>query len=68
MDRPPKVRRRIVGSTSLDRAALAARFTTAPARTVLTGQSSTDRYAVMGREEQVRALILDERRQSMDAP
>ena len=52
--RPPKVRRRIVGSTSLDRAALAARFTTAPARTVLTGQSSTDRYAVMGREERVR--------------
>ena len=52
--RPPKVRRRVVGSTSLDRAALAARFTTAPAQTVLTGQSSTDRYAVMGREERVR--------------
>lgn len=52
--RPPKVLRRVVGSTSLDRAALAARFTTVPARTVLTGQSSTDRYAVMGREERVR--------------
>lgn len=51
--RPPKVRRRVVGSISLDRAALAARFTTVPARTVLTGQSSTDRYAVMGREERV---------------
>lgn len=52
--RPPKVRRRVVGSTPLDRAALAVRFTTVPARTVLTGQSSTDCYAVMGREERVR--------------
>ena len=51
---PPKVRRRVVGSTALDRATLAARFTSAAARTVLTGQSSTDRYAVMGREERVR--------------
>lgn len=52
--RPPKVRRWVVGSTSLNRAALAARFTSAGVRTVLTGQSSTERYAVMGREDRVR--------------
>jgi DNA-binding HxlR family transcriptional regulator len=52
--RPPKVRRCLVGSNSLDRAGLAARLANTPARMVLTGQSSTDRYAVMGREARVR--------------
>lgn len=52
--RPPRVRRRYVGSTGLDRGGLAARLAAARARTAFTGQSSTDRYAVMGREDRVR--------------
>jgi hypothetical protein len=52
--RPPKIRRRIIGSTTLDRAGLAARFAATRSKMVLTGQSSTDRYAVMGREDRIR--------------
>lgn len=50
--RPPRVRRRFVGSTSLSRGQIGERIgQMGDNRTVLTGRSSTDRYAVMGREE-----------------
>ncbi len=50
----PKLRRTFVGSVSLPREALGKRLATVKARAVFTGQTSTDRYAVMGREDRVR--------------
>lgn len=52
--RPPKVRRKIVASTRLDRETLCRRITSTETTAVLSGQSSTDRYAVMGREDRTR--------------
>lgn len=52
--KPPKVNRTFAGLTQLKPDALATRLATAPETIVLTGQSSTSRYAVMGREDRSR--------------
>ncbi|MCW5765169.1 MAG: hypothetical protein KIT68_04250 [Phycisphaeraceae bacterium] len=52
--RPAKTRRRLLASTRLDRETLCRRISTSDATAVLSGQSSTDRYAVMGREDVMR--------------
>lgn len=51
---PPKLRRTFIGSTTLDRATLGDKLSQLESRAVLTGQSSTERYAVMGREDRSR--------------
>jgi hypothetical protein len=51
--RPPRVRSRFVGSTGLDREAVGRCIADAKLSAVLSGQSSTDRYAVMGREDRI---------------
>lgn len=50
----PRPRRTFVGSVDLSREALGMKLATLKARVVFTGQTSTDRYAVMGREDTVR--------------
>ena len=52
--RPPKIRRRLVGTTRLDRDKLCRRIGGVKTTVVLSGQSSTDRYAIMGREDRIR--------------
>ncbi|MBX3321993.1 MAG: hypothetical protein KF757_03270 [Phycisphaeraceae bacterium] len=50
----PKLRKTFIGSTTLDRAALGDKLSQLESRAVFTGQSSTERYAVMGREDRLR--------------
>lgn len=52
--RPAKITRSIVGSTRLARDVVRRRLAESTVSAVLSGQSSTDRYAVMGREERIR--------------
>ncbi len=51
---PPRLRRTFLGSTGIPREALGETLSAMKTRAAFTGQTSTDRYAIMGREDRVR--------------